>query len=203
MNHDFLELVGIVIGDGNLWSDGSHGRVEITGNPMKDGPYFNYISGLIRKFTESKISVKERSGGLRLRVSSRKFFDSFIEFGMSQRMEKIENLKFLDDIETADRIPVIRGLMDTDGSVVRRSNGQVFMEISTSSKYLSNWLDNSLKDMGFRCFVASRRYKGTDRIEYNVWLSGKENIRKWVYSIGFSNKYKLDKSLSILSESGL
>lgn len=201
MSQEFLELIGIVIGDGNLWSDKYHKRVEITGDPIKDREYFHYISNLIKGFTNNKVAMKERSNGIRIRVSSKKFYDKFIDFGMHPRKDKIENLGFLKNVMLNNRIPIIRGLMDTDGSVVKRFNKQVFMEISTSSKYLSNWLDESLKGLGFRCFITKYFDKRVSKFQYHIWLSGKENIRKWLDLIGLSNKYKLEKALEIIRDS--
>lgn len=201
MSQEFLELIGIVIGDGNLWFDKYHKRVEVTGDPVRDKEYFRYIYNLIKGFTNNKIVMKERSNGIRIRVCSKEFYNKFIDFGMLPRRDKIGNLDFLENVKINNRIPIIRGLMDTDGSVVKRSNKQVFMEISTSSKYLSNWLDKSLKSLGFRCFIAKYFDKRVSKFQYHVWLSGKENIRKWLDLIGLSNNYKLEKALEIIRDS--
>lgn len=200
MDGSFLELVGIVIGDGNLWSDGRHRRVEVTGDAVTDMEYFSHISKSMSLFTDRRISIIRKKNFIRIRVCSKEFYNRFLDFGLKSGRDKMHGLRFLDRLKSGDRVPVIRGLMDTDGSVVRRSNGQVFMQISTSSRFLANWINASLRDMGFRCFVASRRNRKYSRTEYNVWLSGRRNMRRWLHVVGFSNKYKLDKSLNILSD---
>ena len=36
------------------------------------------------------------------------------------------------------------------------------------------------------------------RISYRVPLYGKENVKKWLKKIGFSNKYKLERARSYI-----
>jgi hypothetical protein len=74
MQPEFSELLGIVIGDGNLWNDKEHFRVEITGDPRKDSDYLiNYVAPLVSKFTKTRVIIKNRSNGLRVHVTSRDF----------------------------------------------------------------------------------------------------------------------------------
>lgn len=197
---DFFELVGIVLGDGNLWNDKNHFRVEITSDPLKDNDYLrNHVAPLTQKFTKTRVTVKERSFGLRVRVTSKDFFNKFINIGMYPRDKKLEKLKFLDKIEIKNRKFILKGLMDTDGCVILRSNKQTFLEIATCSKFLSIWINDSLKLLGFRSFITKYTNRKNQTI-YRIWLSGKENIKKWVALIGFSNKYKFDKAVEILNE---
>lgn len=199
MNNEIWELVGVILGDGNLWSEGRHYRIEITGDIKKDRDYFNnYLKNKFRKFTQNKISIKIRSRGLRLRINSKEFFNLLLQIGLHQRKEKIRKLNFLTKINKKQRILVLRGLVDTDGTVIKRSNGQTFIEISSKSKKLSNWMKKNLDQLGFRTFITKYTNKNNKTI-YRVWLSGKENIQMWVNLIGFSNRYKLEKSLQILS----
>ena len=70
------------------------------------------------------------------------------------------------------------------------------MEITTSSPELAEQLREILLKQGFR--VGNIR-KSTSKLSklpaYRVPLYGKENLRKWVKEIGFSNRYKLDRAL--------
>jgi len=197
MSNDFLELVGIIIGDGNLRKDRTHNFVEITGDIKKDKSYFNYILNLVNQFTFDTITLKERSKGLRIRISSRYFLNSLLEFGMHPNKNKLHHLRFLENIKLNDRIPIIRGLMDTDGCVIQRSNRQNFMEIATCSRFLANWINTSLKELGFRSFIMKYTNRKNQTI-YRVWLSGRKNISKWIELIGFSNEFKYNKAKEIL-----
>jgi hypothetical protein len=153
----------------------------------------------LKQFTNSKISIRYRSGGLSIRVCSKDFFNRFLQFGFHSGERKLEYLDFLNKIKSQKRKFILRGLVDTDGCVIKRTNGQVFMEIATCSKFLASWINGSLKALNFRCFITKYTNKKNQTI-YRVWLSGKENIRKWVALIGFSNKYKFDKAVEILRE---
>jgi len=192
-------LIGILIGDGNLWSDGEHFRIEVTGDPIRDKDFIEgRVKELFSKFSKNKIVVKERSHGLRIRTSSKEMFLSLINLGLHQRKEKIEKLEFLKDLDLNKRKLILRGLMDTDGSVIERSNKQVFMQLATNSKFLAEWSRDTLIAIGLRPFIAKSRNK-SGSITFRVWLSGKENLRHWIKIIGLSNKFKLDKALNILS----
>jgi hypothetical protein len=44
ISRELCEFVGAIIGNGNLWTDGSRFRVEVTGDPNLDLSYFAYLS---------------------------------------------------------------------------------------------------------------------------------------------------------------
>ncbi len=97
----------------------------------------------------------------------------------------------------------IRGIMDTDGTVFVSKKPGVerypTMEITTTSQLLAGQLREILLKQSFR--VGNIR-KSTSKLSklpaYRVPLYGKENLRKWIKEIGFSNKYKLDRAKSYI-----
>jgi hypothetical protein len=73
---NLCEFVGAVIGNGNLWTDGSRFRIELTGHPKLDVNYFNYLSNLSSDLFGKKpypLCTHERA--LRWRLQSK---DAFI-----------------------------------------------------------------------------------------------------------------------------
>ena len=93
--------------------------------------------------------------------------------------------------------------MDTDGTVFVSKKPRIeeypTIEITTTSKVLANQLREILLKKGFR--VANIREslsKLSKRVAYRVPLYGKENIRKWVNEIGFSNLYKKERANSYI-----
>ncbi|MCX6750979.1 MAG: hypothetical protein NTZ83_05960 [Candidatus Pacearchaeota archaeon] len=97
----------------------------------------------------------------------------------------------------------LRGIMDSDGSVfVSRKPGierYPSMEITTTSLRLANQIRFLLIERGFRVTkIRSALSKTSKRIAYRVCLYGKENIRKWLREIGFSNLYKKNRALEYI-----
>ncbi len=78
-----MEFVGAIIGDGNLWTDGSRYRIELTGDPILDRSYFNYLKGISYKlFAKEPYNFRVRYGGLRFRLQSHNAFVIFLRLGM-------------------------------------------------------------------------------------------------------------------------
>lgn len=204
MNNEIWELVGIIIGDGNLWTDGKSAcRIEVTGDIVKDRDFiFNRVNQLFSSFTRNKIVIKERSNALRIMVVSKEFFVVLTSLVLRWGRDKIKNLEFLNNLDLNQSKLVLRGLMDTDGCIVLRSNRQVFGQIATNSEFLAKWIERTLKKLGLRPFIAHSRNRKVGTITFRVWLSGRENLQKWLDIIGFSNKLKLLKTLEILSRGG-
>lgn len=202
MSNELWELVGILIGDGNLWTKESKFRIDVTGDLIKDRHFIEKnVRRLLLKFTTNKIRIRERSNALRLRVVDKKLFIKLTQLGLKSGYDKINNLKFLEDLPLNKRRFVLRGLMDTDGTVVLRSNKQVFAEIATKSEFLSSWIKGSLTQLGFRSFVTKYTNKN-GKVIFRVVISGKENLDKWINLIGFSNVVKFNKAQEILSSMG-
>jgi len=63
---ELCEFIGAIIGNGNLWTDGSRYRVELTGDLALDKSYFEYMFRLVSRLFEKKhtpfASTKEGYG---------------------------------------------------------------------------------------------------------------------------------------------
>ena len=49
LNENKSELAGVIMGDGNLWTDNRHYRVELTGDPELDREYYKYLTTLMQE----------------------------------------------------------------------------------------------------------------------------------------------------------
>jgi hypothetical protein len=66
---ELCEFVGAIIGNGNLWTDGSRYRVELTGDPKFDFEYFNFLAGLSASlFNKKPYDLRVHERGLRWRL---------------------------------------------------------------------------------------------------------------------------------------
>lgn len=201
VDNKIWELIGIIIGDGNLWSNSTHWRIEVTGDKIKDKDYFfNYIKPLLNNYTKNKIRFRERQRALRLRICSKDLFHLLTNLGLYERREKLKNLEFLEKLSLYKSILVIRGLADTDGCVCKTKRGIIYVQVATCSKFLAYWLLSTLEKLGFKSYVSKCRDKRPNRKDiFRVYVYGESDLRKWLKIIGFSNKYKFDKALKILS----
>lgn len=98
----------------------------------------------------------------------------------------------------------LRGIVDTDGSIFvsdkRGSPQYPSLEITTSSYILAVQLRTVLLERGFRVANIWRyKSKNSRKTTFKVPLNGKENIRKWVKEIGFSNPYKMKRAINALN----
>ena len=80
---ELCEFVGAIIGDGNLWTDGSRYRVELTGDPELDRAYYDYLSKIsCGLFKKKPYPMRVHQRGLRWRLQSKEAFSVFTHLGL-------------------------------------------------------------------------------------------------------------------------
>ncbi|MBU2523469.1 MAG: hypothetical protein KKE23_04255 [Nanoarchaeota archaeon] len=203
ITEEVAELIGALIGDGYIYRKNGKYQIGFVGSPKTDMEYFESLRKLILSEwnKESKLTLRER--GLRIIINSKELANFLIdELGIPHgdgKCEKVIIPKLIaDDWNLARKS--IRGIADTDGSVFVAqkpgTNNYPSIEITTSSKALADQIKNLLSENGFRVAnIWSYKSKLSKRTTYKVPLNGKENIRKWIEEIGFSNPYKLNRAL--------
>ncbi|MCD6483281.1 MAG: hypothetical protein J7K83_03375 [Candidatus Aenigmarchaeota archaeon] len=201
----FWELVGAIIGDGNLYSKNSHYRVELTGHQEKDEEYFKYLKENIEKQFGVFVKVRKRENAIRLRITSKHFFQMIsstgIPIGFGKHLKVALPKVALEDIEIAKQ--VIRGIMDTDGSIFTSDKKGVknypTLEFTSSSRKLLDQIRDILIKLGFRTGKVRKSFsKKSNTASFKLALYGRENLKKWMNTIGFSNSYKYKIAKSIL-----
>ncbi len=198
MNERLSELVGAIIGDGNLWTDGEYRyRVDINGHPTLDGEYHYYLSKIIRAEFDRKTGTQIRPHELVLRTQSKKVFDFLTkELGLPYGFGKGKKVTIPDKIFLSDWNILkccIRGIADTDGSLffARKKNYRddyPSIEISTTSKNLAIQMKEVLISKGFR--VGFRKQVPIEEkwnTRYIISLNGEKMLEKWMIEICFSN----------------
>jgi hypothetical protein len=153
---------------------------------------------------EAKINHRER--GLRMIINSKEICESLINdlkipHGEG-KCEKVEIPKaILSDWNLVKY--AIRGIMDTDGTIFVSKKPGVekypTMEITTPSEILATQLREVLIENGFRVGnIRKSKSKMSKRLAYRVPLYGRENVKRWLNKIGFSNKYKESRAKSYI-----
>lgn len=198
------ELIGALIGDGYIYKNKGKYQIGFVGSPKTDGKYFQYIKELILKEWKKEAKIKFRERGLRIVINSKEICNFLInELSIPHGEGKCEKV-FIPEIilnEWNLAKNTIRGIADTDGSVfVAKKPGiekYPSIEITTDSKVLAEQLKKILMENGFRVAnIWKYRSKLSKRTTYKIALNGKENIKKWVNGIGFSNPYKLERAIN-------
>ncbi len=193
---ELCELVGAIIGNGNLWTDGSRFRIDLTGHPEFDKSYFEYLRQLMQRlFGKDPYPLRIRQRGLRLRLQSKTAYELLLTLGIPQGSGKSHKVTIPDQIAQDWELAkwAIRGIVDTDGTVffsTKTYDSPIYptIEIRTCSKKLADQIETLLEQKNFRA-----RTRGNDKEGFHVALYGKEMLRKWSAEIGFSNSKHTNK----------
>ncbi len=201
------ELVGIILGDGYIYQKNNHYRFGFTGNPRTDKLYYHYLSELIYSVTGKKVKITLRSKGLRIVVNSKSYITRLtmffeLPFGKNKDRRIVIPDIIANDWNLAKH--TIRGLVDTDGSVFTAdkpgSPDYPTIELNTTSKALIIQLKKLLEEKGFRVTKAwSYRSVVSTTPLFKIALNGRQNIKKWLDEIGFSNPHKFAIALNAVT----
>ena len=196
------EIVGIYIGDGHIYRKDNKFQIGFTGNPKTDLELFEKLKKLIKEEFDKDITFKIRSNGLRIAFRSKKISNFLIEkLGLTYGKGKSERIMIPEEIANNWNLSkhTIKGIMDTDGTVFISKKPRIekypTMEITTNSYNLANQLRIILLNQNFRIGnIRKSTSKFSKHPTYRVPLYGKENLKKWIKEIGFSNLYKLERA---------
>jgi len=195
------ELLGIMCGDGCLSNPQRKNHVKYyvycCGNKLKD---FEFVSThipflFLHCFGKSVIAkIKNGENTIYIKFSDKALFSKLHNLGLPIGV-KYSNLRIPSFVlKTEERqLAFIRGVFDTDGCVVLSKQHRAFayyprIEICSKSFLFLSQLLKILKRNEFFGSL-SRQGKGYYRLE----LPGFENLKRWLFLIGSSNKRNLSK----------
>ena len=187
------EFVGIVLGDGHVFSHkkgkklGVYG-IRIAGDLVKDQEYHNlYIKKLCKDIFNLKtreVTQKHKNNARFLDISSKELVNLFYSMGIKPG-NKIRNQSTIPDwIKENENFlkTCLRGLIDTDGSVFRMSNKDpnlIRINFTSYNITLMNDVRNSFINLGF--------HPSKIILNKNIYISRQMEISKYLKEIGFSN----------------
>jgi len=206
INKGVAELVGILIGDGYIYRKNHKYQIGFVGSPKTDREYFEKIKKLIFDEWNKESKIILRQNGLRIVINSKEISNFLINnLGLPYGKGKCEKVTIPPRIiNNWDLVKYsIRGIMDTDGTIfVSKKLGidrYPTMEITTTSPNLANQIREILLKRGFKLGnIRKSKSKLSKRVAYRVPLYGKENVKKWLNEIGFSNNYKLNRAINYI-----
>ncbi|MBS3092670.1 hypothetical protein J4466_04600 [Candidatus Pacearchaeota archaeon] len=187
------EFVGIVLGDGHIFSHkkgkklGVYG-IRIAGDLNKDEEYHNvYIKNLCKDIFNLKtreVTQKQKNNARFLDISSKELVNLFNSMGIKSG-NKIKNQSTIPEWVFCNDLYLkacLRGLIDTDGSIFRMSNKDPNLIRINFTSYNITLMDdvrNAFIKLGF--------HPSKVILNRNIYLSRQEEIRKYLKEIGFSN----------------
>jgi len=222
-NEKVSEFLGWYAGDGCLSVNSRYSEFALTGDIDEEYIFYENIicptvNGLFGKYLKKPIRLKRY-------ISSRvcgfytfdKNFINFLKKNYGLKAGKKIDIKIPASVRTKEeKIPFIRGLFDTDGSIFFcRSNfipkKQSFfnkfhykpkIKVATISYNLINGVFEILSNLGYSPRVIlptkQRNYENT---VYGLVLDTKFDTRKWISEIGFKN-YKHSSKLEVWNKFG-
>ncbi|MBT4191878.1 MAG: hypothetical protein HOE11_01080 [Candidatus Diapherotrites archaeon] len=202
------ELIGALIGDGYISLASGKYIVGFVGHPIDDLEYHKYLSKLMQKVWDKVPRSVIRLGGLRTKFYSKEICYKLInDLGLLYGAGKAKNV-FIPEMFVLNwklLKYIIRGIVDTDGSVFYSKKPGVekypAIEITTISIKLAEQLRESLLCQSFRV-TKLRSYGGqlSKHRKYKVGLYGQNNLMHWLKEIGFSNPTKQAKAIALCSD---
>jgi hypothetical protein len=204
LNKNFALLYGIMLGDGCLsLVYGRKKYISIAGSMIDDVPFFEKIVKPIIKQQISKeipIKYKHPKNEIELNFINHSLFDFISGFGFP--IGKKGNKLFIPKEFYSRNLvkPLIRGFFATDGSLVLTdNNGTLYPRVEANgiAKNLIEEINFFLNSKGIKCnlYEAKRREHKwkTWQQQYRIQINGRDNLKKFVKTIGFVNPKQLEK----------
>lgn len=203
---ELAELIGIIIGDGNLYTKD---RFELTiiGNITEDKEYHEKVTKLFKKLfnisTKSEEKYFKNGTCRRIRIKSKAIISFLIKIiglksGRKQEVDIPKLIKYSKDKKII--YSFLRGLADTDFSIKfkTRYNKKNYYPIiigNLCDKTLVLQLKDILEGIGFHSHIENRtkydKFVKKTYYSYALNIVGRENLTKWMDKIGFNNKRHL------------
>lgn len=188
INDDLSELIGAIIGDGNLY-DKRPSFVEISGDPNLDSHYFKSILvPIIEKELNYTPKLFHHSGALRLRINNKKFVLFLKGIGIPSGKYKTKGVLIPDIILSSwkNTKRCIRGIFDTDGcihfdkrNVYRKPYPRI--ELHMSNHRLIRQIQIVLDKQGI--YTKTSKKKNS----FSLYFNGPKGTKSFLSNVGFSN----------------
>lgn len=172
---ELAEFVGILLGDGHLTPT----QVTVTLG-TKESEYVDYVARLMYKlFRDNPRKYFSKRGDWTVYVGSTVLVRWFLRIGLASNKVKAQvGIPKKCFINNEFKKRVVRGLIDTDGSVYRLLSGNLQISLCNCSINLLRGAREILISLGF----------SPSKISANkIYLTKKQDIQKYYEKIGFGN----------------
>ncbi len=192
LSESLAEFVGIILGDGGL----THYQTTVSFNSSTDSEYIAYVSDLFNSLFGLSVFVKYREGNSCFaRASSVELTELLVSMGLCVG-DKIRNRANVPAWVFERREYMrgcIRGLIDTDGNVARKNYHANTLAWQISFRNESQLLLESARRILIQLGFTPSRIT----VSNNIHLTRKDDVRKYIIDIGFSNSKHLKRIQNI------
>lgn len=192
---ELAELIGIILGDGNIWADNHYYYLTIVGNEKKDKDYLlNYVKPLIKKVFNEDMNIRRHKthNELFLYKGSKSLVFTLKHFGLKEG-NKIKNNVGIPSWIFKNKSYIracIRGLIDTDGCVCPiTGRNYSYIWFSSNILKLRTDFDKAMKILGIKTSSWNIRKNRTPEI----YIGNKNMLFNYMKTISFKNKRNLNK----------
>ena len=189
-SEELAELIGIVLGDGNLWvKQGGYHYVRISGDKIKDKNYLlNYVNPLFKRLfgTEMNIQIHRKDNGMMLTKGSRDIILTLNKFGIPSGNKMKNNVSIPQWILASKKYTraCIRGLIDTDGAVIPiTGRNYPYIWFSCNIENLRKSFDEAMQLLEFR----TSKWNIRENHGAEVYIGNKKDIVRFLKEVGLSN----------------
>lgn len=207
INRKLAEDIGLMIGDGHIGksvrSKSVDYQIVFSGDSITDRDYVgNYVKNLKKELyglTFPVSFVGKNKSEIRLKLNSRGLFEFYTKIiGLpTNKKSKIKIPKIV--WENKEYLKAcLRGIVDTDFSLVIRKNNYPSLKLKTQSKNLVKDCKKAFDILGISTNIQTKVkeiHSKTKKefITNYLYLSGREKIRKYIDCVGFKNKRNIIK----------
>jgi len=213
-SEELAELIGIILGDGNIWVRKPYYYLTIVGDSKKDRNYLlNYVKPLFRKLFNKELHVRTHKSNNELFIytGSKNVIFTLRHFGLTSGDKKKNNIKIPSWIFKSNKYikACIRGLIDTDGCVCPiTGRNYPYIWFSCGIENLRKSFDLAMKKLGIKtsnwnidtkCFCTHECFMTVNIVsnKRHTWPIFKEMIKKYMQTISFKNKRHLTKMMPL------
>ena len=206
LTEDLAYFMGVHVGDGYMKIQKRKSaidyKLQYSGHFINEYAWYQFIlSPLINKlFNKENYLKKSNSNSVSICFRSKAIL-TFMHHACGIQLSPKKNIDVPEIIKNANlsiKAAFIRGLVDTEGSLVFKNSGRnPTIDISTSSKALYDTLQELISELGigfYSCVYHTSRNL-TPIIQYKIQINGKKKLAKWIELVGFSSYNHLTKYL--------
>lgn len=192
---ELAELIGIILGDGNIWEDRGYYYISIAGDAKKDRDYLlEYVKPLFEKLFNIEINFREHkiNNEIFLYKGSKDAVFTLKQFGLLAGDKKKNDVGIPPWIFKSESYlkACVRGLIDTDGAVCPiTGRNYPYIWFYSSISNLRKTFSLAMKRLGFK---TSKWIFQKNKSPY-IFIGSKEMIKKYIETISFKNSRHLIK----------